>query len=102
MLPAKPGAAWLALKTGATVMPVGIWGAEYVWCRARGWRVWHRPHVYVNFGEPYIPAAPVGVSSKAATTAVAEEMARRIAALLPEEYRGFYGDLRPVVLAQAR
>ena len=102
MLPVKPGAAWLALKTGATVVPVGIWGTELVWSRARGWRFWHRPRVYVQFGEPYVPVAPLGMSSKAATTAVAEDMARRIAALIPEEYRGFYGDIRKGVLAQAR
>lgn len=101
MLPVKPGAAWLAMKTGATVVPVGIWGAEFVWSRARGWRFWHRPRVHVNFGEPYRPSVPLGVSSKAATTAVAEDMARRIAALIPEEYRGLYGDIRAGVLAQA-
>ncbi|MGH2484962.1 MAG: lysophospholipid acyltransferase family protein, partial [Ktedonobacterales bacterium] len=98
MLPVKPGAAWLALKTGATVVPVGIWGTEYVWSRARGWRFWHRPRVHVAFGEPYLPVPPRGVSTKAATTAVAEEMARRIAELLPEDYRGFYGDVRAGVL----
>ena len=98
MLPVKPGAAWLALKTGATVVPVGIWGTEVVWSRARGWRFWHRPHVHVVFGEPYVPVVPQGVSSKAVTTAVAEDMARRIAALIPSEYRGLYEDMPAGVL----
>lgn len=101
MLPFKAGAAWLALKTGATVVPVGVWGTELVWSRGRGWRFWHRPHVYVDFGEPYVPATPRGVSSKAATTWVAEDMARRIAALLPESYRGVYGEKQSEVLAKA-
>jgi 1-acyl-sn-glycerol-3-phosphate acyltransferase len=90
MLRAKTGAAFLALRTGATVLPVGITGTERVWYRARGWKVWHRPRVTVTFGEPYTPRAPAGLSAKAAYQALADDMGRRIAALLPEAYRGYY------------
>src|SRR5260370_18098555 len=91
MEPVKPGAAWLALRTGATVVPVGIWGTERVWHISRGWKPWHRPRVYVVFGEPYIVKPRQGVPTKAAIAESAAEMARRIASLVPEEYRGYYG-----------
>jgi 1-acyl-sn-glycerol-3-phosphate acyltransferase len=91
MLPVKTGAAFLAVRTGATVWPAAITGTERVWYRARGWKVWHRPRVSVTFGEPYRPEVPQGLSAKATYQAVADDMARRIAAMLPEQYRGHYG-----------
>lgn len=101
MLPLKTGAAWLALRSGAVIAPVGIWGAERVWQPSRGWRPWRRPHVYVAFGAPYKPTAPVGASLGVALDAATEEMARHIAALLPAAYRGHYAT--PVVArAQVR
>src|SRR5260370_503461 len=57
----------------------------------RGWKRWHRPRVYVVFGEPYIVKPRQGVPTKAAIAESAAEMARRIASLVPEEYRGYYG-----------
>jgi 1-acyl-sn-glycerol-3-phosphate acyltransferase len=92
MLPVKTGAAWLALRTGAVVVPVAICGTERIWVPQRGWRVWKRPHVLVTFGEPYHPQVPHGISTRAALQAVADDMALRIAALLPEAYRGQYSD----------
>jgi 1-acyl-sn-glycerol-3-phosphate acyltransferase len=91
MAPVKPGAAWLALRTGATVVPVGIWGTERVWHPSRGWKLWHRPRVYVVFGEPYVVKPRQGVPTKSAIAESAAEMARRIASLVPAEYRGYYG-----------
>jgi 1-acyl-sn-glycerol-3-phosphate acyltransferase len=90
MIPVKTGAAFLAVRTGALVQPVGITGTERVWAPKRGWKIWHRPRVTITFGEPYRPQAPTGVSSKAVYHAVAEDMAYRIAALLPPSYRGHY------------
>jgi 1-acyl-sn-glycerol-3-phosphate acyltransferase len=91
MAPVKAGAAWLALRTGATVVPVGIWGTERVWHPSRGWKLWHRPHVHVVFGEPYVLKPRPGVPTKSAIAESAAEMARRIASLVPAEYRGYYG-----------
>lgn len=88
MLPLRTGAAWLALRTGATILPVGIWGAEYVWVPERGWRLGRRPVVHVRFGEPYSPTPPPGVPLKSALDDVTRDLALRIAALLPPEYRG--------------
>src|SRR5262245_37466157 len=97
MLRVKTGAAWLALRTGATVVPVGIWGTEKVW--ARGWRpwklLWRRPRAGIVFGEPFRLTLPPGVSMKEALGALADDMARRIAALLPEAYQGVYASAAP-------
>ena len=90
MLPLRTGAAWLALRAGVPVVPVAITGSERVWTLPRGWRVWHHPHVHVVFGEPYRPRVPSGVSTREALRRAADEMAHRIATLLPEAYRGRY------------
>lgn len=92
MLPAKTGAAFLAIRSGATVLPVAVTGTERIWTPGRGWRPWHRPRVTVTFGEPYRPRVPTGLSAKATYQAAADDMGRRIAALLPAAYRGYYAD----------
>jgi 1-acyl-sn-glycerol-3-phosphate acyltransferase len=92
----KTGAAWLALKSGAQVVPVAIWGTEFVWEKLRGWRPWKRPLVHVVYGEPYYPRASSpfssdsGMPNKALLNLVAAEMAEKIADLLPPAYRGVY------------
>src|SRR5260370_35679779 len=91
MAAVKPGAAWLALRTGATVVPVGIGGTERVWHPSRGWKLWHRPHVYVVFGEPYVVKPRQGVPNKTALAENAGEIAGRIAPLLAAQYRGSSG-----------
>lgn len=90
MIPLKTGAAFLAMRTGAAVLPVGITGTERVWLLGRGWRPWRRPRVHVRYGAAYRPAPPPGLSAKATYQYVTDEMARRIAELLPEAYRGQY------------
>lgn len=95
MLPVKTGAAWLAWHTGATIVPVAITGTEVVWSPGRGWRIWHRPRVRVIFGDPYQPVWPTQVAPKVAWRIIADEMALRIASLLPEDYRGVYAVSTP-------
>jgi len=101
MRPFKTGAAWLALRTTVWVVPVGIWGSERIWAPKRQWRVWQRPQVAVVVGEPYIPdiqidgALSYSAATKAMLQAVTDDMGYHVAALLPEEYRGFYGTESP-------
>jgi 1-acyl-sn-glycerol-3-phosphate acyltransferase len=90
LLPFKTGAVWLAAQAHVRIVPVAIWGSERVWAPRRGWKLWHRPKVYVRFGEPYYPPLPADLSAPNARQAVADDMARRIRALLPEQYHGFY------------
>jgi len=56
LLPAKRGIARIALATGASVIPVGIWGTQRRWPRDglhlhRPWR----PPLAVTFGDPVEP-----------------------------------------------
>ena len=56
----RTGVAWLAIASGAPVVPVAQWGAHLVlpWGAPRGmsgriwWAIRHRPVVRVHFGEP--------------------------------------------------
>lgn len=94
----KTGAAWLAVRGGATIMPVGISGSERVWARHRGWRIWRRYPVTVSFGKPYTPQVPfdpslsMGSATKVMLQAITDEMGYRVAAQLPREYRGYYAE----------
>ena len=97
----KTGAAWLAVRAGTPIIPVGIWGSERVWAPRREWRFWVRPHVTVAFGKPYVPQAlfnpeqSYGSATKVVLQEVTDDMGYRVAALLPEEYRGYYSSQRP-------
>jgi 1-acyl-sn-glycerol-3-phosphate acyltransferase len=93
MLRAKTGAAFLAAHTGALVLPVAVTGTERVWSPRRGWRFGQRPRVTITYGEPYAPTIATANGAKAAFQTVADDMGRRIAALLPTAYRGYYGAL---------
>lgn len=91
LIKAQPGAAMLALRSGATILPIGISGSQYVWTkRGLPWNLFRRWPIEIKVGEPYRPTVPPGISQKQALALVGEEMMRRIAALLPEAYRGYY------------
>lgn len=85
----RPGTAILAMKTGAPILPVAIYGTEHIKWPWLFFKPLSIRYVRVTIGEPFfLPKAD------RVTTKVAEEytdiIMRRIAALLPEEYRGEY------------
>lgn len=83
----KPGVAFLALRSGATILPIGVTGTEKV---LREWRRFRRPKIRVVIGEPYkLKASGVGQRD---LQALSDQMMLRIADLLPVEYRGVYAD----------
>lgn len=90
LLKFKVGAAWLAARVQTPVVPVAIWGSESIWAPARGGRPWLRPQVEVRVGMPYFPHLPANDVSHEALQPVADEMARHIRDLLPEQYHGYY------------
>ena len=84
----EPGTAMIALRTGALVLPAAIWGTEHVRLPRDLFR---RTRVHVRFGEPYrLPSA--GRITRESIAAGTDEIMRRIAELLPAEYRGEYAD----------
>ena len=87
--PASPGAAMLAYRSGAPVVPVAITGTERVswpWLFARPLL---GPKITVRFGEPF-RLAPIERLSSAALKAGTDEIMHRVAELLPPEFQGVY------------
>lgn len=96
----EPGTALLALRSGAPVLPVAIWGTEGMKLPRDFFR---RTHVRVAIGQPFrLPQAKR--IDKEQVEAGTEEIMRRIAALLPPEYRGEYAEAaaRPAAVARER
>jgi 1-acyl-sn-glycerol-3-phosphate acyltransferase len=86
MIAAHAGAAMLAIRTGATVLPVAHYGTRRV---LRSTRIWF-PRVDIHIGKPYTPFLPVEVSRKVGLQLITEDMMTRVAEMLPEEQRGIY------------
>jgi 1-acyl-sn-glycerol-3-phosphate acyltransferase len=88
---AEPGIGFLirraALAGGSvTVLPCGLWGTERVLVKGRF--LPKRAHMHIRYGEPFVP--DLGEGGARDDQAVADQVAARVAALLPPEYRGPY------------
>ncbi|RCK71837.1 MAG: 1-acyl-sn-glycerol-3-phosphate acyltransferase [Anaerolineae bacterium] len=89
LLPGKPGVAYLADKARVPVVPVAISGTEGAIFKILTLR---RPKIRVVFGDP-ITFPPVSREQRdEMLQRHTDEILCRIAALLPEEYRGVYAD----------
>jgi len=85
--PAFPGAALLAIRSGAPILPVGINGSENI----KGSLWWlRRPCITVNIGTPFHLPPINGRVSREELVRHTDLMMRQIAELLPVEYRGDY------------
>ena len=87
---ATDGLAYLALSSGAPVLPVAITGTE----RIRGmFRIaFHFQRLRVAIGEPFTLPREEGRLDRTQLQAATDEVMRRIAELLPEAYRGAYAE----------
>lgn len=87
----KPGAAFLAAKTQAPLIPVALTGTEdrVVAERLRRFR---RLHITVRVGEPFTLPPMDRQNRDAYLAAQTDEVMCRIAALLPEKYHGVYAN----------
>ncbi len=85
-----PGTGFLAVFTGADVLPVAITGtqkASWPWLFVK----WFTgPRVTITFGKPF--RLPQRKPTEEAVREASDTIMRQIAALLPEEYRGEYGN----------
>jgi cytidylate kinase len=88
----KDGAAMLALRTGAPVVPIGVGDSDRLWPRGR---LLPRPggRVTMRVGRPFQLSDEVlgSTTGRAAKTAATAALMRRIAELLPARQRGIYG-----------
>jgi 1-acyl-sn-glycerol-3-phosphate acyltransferase len=79
------GLGMIALRSGVPVVPVAIWGSEHVLKK-------FRPRVTISFGPP-ITLKPRGAKiTREDIDEGTEQVMRSIAAMLPPEYRGVYGE----------
>ena len=87
---ATDGPAYLALSSGAPVLPVAITGTE---CIKGMFRIaFHFQRLRVTIGEPFTLPRAEGRLDRAQLQSATDEVMRRIAALLPPAYRGVYAE----------
>jgi len=86
----KNGVAYLASRTGATILPVALWGQETTW---RSWARFHRPLIHMCIGAPLRLPATAGSAGSAELAAYTQEVMLALACMLPAEYRGVYAGL---------
>ncbi len=83
----KEGVAYLASRAGVPIVPAGITGTERLKDDLGHLR---RMHMRIVFGDPF--RLPEGRLRGEALTEATDLIMRRIAALLPPEYRGVYAE----------
>jgi len=98
--PPRPGAAFLAVRTGARVLPMGFDGLPDVFPRLRKGR---RARVTVRIGRPFGPfhATGRGQARRQQLDAIGHEIMQCIAELIPPEWRGHYSE-DPAIRAGAQ
>jgi 1-acyl-sn-glycerol-3-phosphate acyltransferase len=86
---ARQGVAYLALRSGAPILPVALTGTEKTYTE---WKRLQRPRLTVTFGEVIVtpPRASKPQARRQQVAELTDEIMHRIAALLPSEYRGVY------------
>jgi 1-acyl-sn-glycerol-3-phosphate acyltransferase len=89
MRQAQSGPAMIALRTGVTVVPVGITGTSELGGVIRALNPIGT--IRVRIGRPF-KVVDGGIDRKEAVNGATEEIMGRIAELLPESFRGVYGD----------
>ena len=82
---AHAGLGMIALRSGAPVVPVAIWGSEDVFKKFGA-------QVTICYGEPVVFKPKGAKVTREDIEATTEEVMHRIAAMLPERYRGVYGE----------
>ncbi len=101
--PPRPGAAFLAVRTGAPLLPIGVDGLTEVFTRLqRGQRARVRVHIGEMFGP--LRACGHGHARREQIESLGHEIMRHIAALIPAERQGYYSPdpaLREAALSAA-
>lgn len=91
LIDARPGAAYLATRSQARILPIAILGGEKVLANMRRLRrTAVSMHIGVPFGPLQLNPALRGPARRQQVDAYGDEMMQQIAALLPPENRGPY------------
>ena len=88
--PARPGTAFLTTRTGAPILPIGLYGMNDVFPLKLG----RRAKIYINIGKAFGPYKITGRGKerREQLDEIGHEIMRRIADLIPENLRGFYSN----------
>ena len=89
--PARPGAAYLAARTGVPIIPIGLDGMTEIF---RSLARFRRARVTIRFGRPIGPFARAdrGRAGREEIDRIGETIMRAIAELIPAERRGVYSE----------
>lgn len=85
----RAGIVMLALREGATIVPVAHYGGERFWENIKSFR---RTNFRFRVGESFRLRPPAPGEKRNARAEAADEIMRRIALILPPEYRGVYAE----------
>jgi len=83
------GAGFLARKSQAPIVPVAVWGSEDVLPTGASWP--KHAHVHITFGDPFLLPERNADGTPMTHQQSADHMMARVAAMLPEKYRGVFG-----------
>jgi len=90
LIKAYPGIVTLALRSGTSLLPVVHWGGENF---SKNIKHLKRTDFHIRVGEPFKLDPRNGRVTREVRQQMVDEMMYRLAALLPEHYRGAYADL---------
>lgn len=85
----KHGAVYLASRTGATVVPVAVWGQEKA---LPAWRHLRRPELHAHIGAPILLPPEAAHARHSELAGYTDELMLALARMLPAGYRGVYAD----------
>jgi len=85
------GIAYVATRTNALVIPVGIVGTPEI---GRNWKRFKRTRVYVTFGRPFYFETAGARAGREVLSQMTTEAMYQLAAVLPPQQRGRFANLR--------
>ncbi len=85
-----PGSAFLALRSGAPILPLAYYGGERFWKNIYRLR---RTDFHIVVGQPFYLKSETDRITRHMRQQMADEIMFQIAALLPPPYRGVYSNL---------
>ena len=89
MQPALPGAALIASRMKVPILPVSIAGSETF--NRLAWSFFHHPTVTITIGKPFNLPPHNGRLPREERREMADYIMKKIAEILPPQYRGVYG-----------
>lgn len=100
LLKGESGVIFIAAQAGAPIIPVAVTGTEDAVVKSRLKHL-QRLKITLTAGEPFILPPIKGADRERLMHEATDEVMCRIAALLPESYRGYYKDFPRVKILMA-